>query len=84
MPVTLAQALMGAVIHVKTVGGAKVKLRIPAGTQPGRKFRIKGQGLEKHGQKGDQIVTVNVKLPEKMTPEQEAALKAFAGKLETP
>lgn len=84
VPVTLAQALMGAVIHVKTVGGAKVKLRIPAGTQPGRKFRIKGQGLEKHGQKGDQIVTVNVKLPEKMTPEQEAALKAFAGKLETP
>lgn len=81
VPVTLAQALMGAVIQVKTVAGAKVKLRIPAGTQPGRKFRIKGQGLEKNGQKGDQIVTVNVKLPERMTPEQEAALKEFAGKM---
>jgi molecular chaperone DnaJ len=83
VPITLTQALMGAVIQVKTVGGAKVKLRIPAGTQPGRKFRIKGHGLEKNGQKGDQIVTVNVKLPEKMTPEQEAALKEFAGKMGT-
>jgi molecular chaperone DnaJ len=83
VPVTLSQALMGAVIQVKTVGGAKVKLRIPAGTQPGRKFRIKRQGLEKNGQKGDQMVTVQVKLPEKLTPEQEAALKEFAGKMET-
>lgn len=81
VPVTLTQALMGAVIQVKTVSGAKVKLRIPTGTQPGRKFRIKGHGLEKHGQKGDQIVTVQVKLPEKMTPEQEAAFKEFAGKM---
>jgi len=81
VPVTLTQALMGAAIQVKTVSGAKVKLRIPSGTQPGRKFRIKGQGLEKNGQKGDQIVTVQVKLPEKLTPEQEAALKEFAGKM---
>ena len=81
VPVTLAQALMGSVIQVKTIGGAKVKLRIPAGTQPGRKFRIKGHGIEKSGQKGDQIVTVQVKLPEKMTPEQEAALKDFASKM---
>lgn len=82
VPVTLTQALMGAVIQVRTVGGARVKLRIPAGTQPGRKFRLKGQGLEKNGQKGDQIVTVQVKLPEKLTPEQAAALKEFAGKME--
>jgi molecular chaperone DnaJ len=81
VPVTLTQALMGSTIQVKTIGGSKVKLKIPAGTQPGRKFRVKGQGLEKGGQKGDQIITVNVKLPEKMTPDQEAALKDFAGKL---
>ena len=79
---TLTQALMGAVIQVRTVSGAKVKLRIPVGTQPGRKFKLKGQGLEKHGQKGDQIVSVQVKLPEKLTPEQEAALKEFAGKMD--
>ena len=81
VPVTLAQALMGSTIQVRTVGGAKVKLKIPAATQPGRKFRIKGHGIEKNGQKGDQIVTVQVKLPEKMTPDQEAALKDFASKM---
>jgi molecular chaperone DnaJ len=83
VPITLSQALIGAAIQVRTIGGTKVKLRIPPGTQPGRKFRVKGQGLEKGGQKGDQIVTVRVKLPEKLTPEQEAALKEFAGKLES-
>ena len=82
VPITLTQALIGAIIQVRTVSGAKVKLRIPAGTQPGRKFRIKGHGLDKNGHKGDQIVTVQVKLPEKLTPEQEAALKEFAGKME--
>ncbi len=81
VPVALAQALMGTTIQVRTIRGAKVKLKIPAGTQPGRKFRIPGQGLEKNGQKGDQIVTVNVKLPEKLTAEQEAALKEFAEKM---
>ncbi len=82
VPITLTQALIGSTIQVKTVHGAKVKLKIPTGTQPGRKFRVKGQGLEKNGQKGDQIVTVNVKLPEKLTPEQAAALKEFAGTME--
>jgi molecular chaperone DnaJ len=83
VPVTLSQALMGSTIQVKTVAGAKVKLKIPAGTQPGKKFRIKGQGIDRNGQKGDQIVTVNVKLPEKLTPEQEAALKDFAGTMDS-
>jgi molecular chaperone DnaJ len=84
VPITLTQALIGATIQVRTVAGAKVKLKIPAGTQPGRKFRIKGQGLEKQGQRGDQIVTVQVKLPEKLTPEQQAALNEFAGKMGGP
>jgi molecular chaperone DnaJ len=78
VPVTLSQALLGSSLQVRTVGGAKVRLKVPAGTQPGRKFRITGQGLEKNGQKGDQIVTVQVRMPEKLTPEQEAALRAFS------
>jgi molecular chaperone DnaJ len=79
VPVTLAQAVLGATIQVNTVHGSKVKLRIPAGTQPGKVFRVRGQGLEKQGQKGDQLVTMKVKIPEKLTPEQEEAFKAFAG-----
>lgn len=78
IPITLKQAVLGSVVQVKTVAGTKVKLRIPAGTQPGRKFRIKGQGVEKSGQRGDQVVTVNVKLPEQLTPEQEALFREFA------
>jgi molecular chaperone DnaJ len=78
VPITLTQAMLGSTIQVRTVAGARVKLKIPAGTQPGRKFRIRGQGLEKNGQKGDQVVAVQVKIPEKLTPEQEAAFRAFS------
>lgn len=78
IPISLSQAMLGTTAQVTTVHGSKVKLKIPAGTQSGRKFRVKGQGLEKGGQKGDQLVTVQVKIPEKLTPEQEEAFRAFA------
>ncbi|MCA9764323.1 MAG: J domain-containing protein [Gemmatimonadetes bacterium] len=78
IPIALSQAVLGTTVQVKTIGGSKVKLRIPAGTQPGKKFRVRGQGLTKGGQTGDQIVTVNVKIPEKLTPEQEKAFREFA------
>jgi DnaJ-class molecular chaperone len=58
--------------------GRKVVLRIPAGTQPGRKFRVKGAGVEKGGQKGDQLVEIDVRLPEKLSPDQEALVKQLA------
>jgi molecular chaperone DnaJ len=78
IPISLSQAVLGTSVHVNTVHGSKVKLKIPAGTESARKFRIKGQGLEKGGQKGDQLVTVQVKIPEKLTPDQELAFRAFA------
>ncbi len=80
IPVNLAQAMLGTTVHVRTVRGAKVKMRLPAGTQPGRKLRITGQGIEKGGSKGDQIVTVQVKIPEKLNAEQEAEFREFAEK----
>ena len=78
VPINLAQAVLGTRLRVRTLDGKKVVLRIPAGTQPGRKFRIKGQGLEKNGRKGDQLVGVQVTLPAKLSPEQEALMKQFA------
>lgn len=81
IPVSLTQALLGSTVQVKTVNGTKVKLKIPPGTQPGRKFRIRGQGVDKNGQKGDQVVAVKVKIPEKLTPEQEEAFREFNEKL---
>jgi molecular chaperone DnaJ len=59
VPLNLAQATLGTRIRVRTLDGKKVMLRIPAGTQPGRKFRVKGQGLEKNGRRGDQLVGVS-------------------------
>jgi molecular chaperone DnaJ len=78
VPLNLAQALLGSKISVKTIDGRKVVLRIPPGTQPGRKFRIKGAGIVKGGQKGDQLVAIEVKIPETLTPEQEAMVKQLA------
>src|SRR6185295_19517818 len=74
----LAQASLGSRLRVRTLDGKKVMLRIPGGTQPGRKFRIKGQGVEKNGVKGDQLVQVQVIVPEQLTPEQQDMLKRFA------
>lgn len=78
VPVNIVQATLGTRIKVRTIEGKHVVLRIPPGTQPGRKFRIKGQGIEKHGTRGDQLVEVEVHVPATLTPEQEARLKAFA------
>jgi molecular chaperone DnaJ len=78
VPLNIAQAALGTRLRVRTLDGKKVMLRIPAGTQPGRKFRIKGQGVEKNGVRGDQLVQVQVTVPEQLTPEQEGLLKQFA------
>ena len=78
VPINLAQALLGTRLRVRTLDGKKVVLKVPPGTQPGRKFRIKGLGLEKNGQRGDQLVAVQVQMPEKLTPEQEELVKKFA------
>jgi molecular chaperone DnaJ len=78
VPLNLAQATLGTRLRVRTLDGKKVVLRIPGGTQPGRKFRIKAQGVEKNGVRGDQLVQVNVTVPEELTPEQQDLLKRFA------
>jgi molecular chaperone DnaJ len=64
VPINLAQATLGSKIRVRTVDGKRVVLRIPTGTQSGTKFRVKGQGVEKDGRRGDQYVQVKVTVPE--------------------
>ena len=80
VPINLAQALLGSKVKVKTLGGRRVVLKIPPGTQHGQKFRIPGQGIERNGRRGDLFVEVHVTIPEHLTPEQEEAVKAFADK----
>ncbi|MGH7498182.1 MAG: DnaJ C-terminal domain-containing protein, partial [Gemmatimonadales bacterium] len=76
--VNVAQAILGTRLRVRTIDGKRVMLKIPSGTQPGRKFRIKGQGIEKNGRRGDQIVQVQVTVPADLTPEQQELFKKFA------
>ncbi len=76
--INVAQAMLGTKLKVRTLDGKHLVLRIPAGTQPARKFRIKGQGIEKGGARGDQIVEIQVEVPSKLSPEQEAVVKSWA------
>jgi molecular chaperone DnaJ len=78
VPINIAQATLGSRVSVKTLDGTKVAIKIPPGTASGKRFRVRGQGIEKDGTKGDLIVQVDVSVPEKLTPEQEEAMKAFA------
>jgi molecular chaperone DnaJ len=78
VPVNLAQAALGTKLKVRTIDGRHVVLKIPPGTQPGRKFRIKGQGIEKNRRRGDQFVEIAITVPDKLTKDQEQALKQFA------
>jgi molecular chaperone DnaJ len=55
-----------------------VVLRIPPGTQSGTRFRIKGQGVEKGGRRGDQYVKVEVGVPETLSDEQRKQFEDFA------
>jgi molecular chaperone DnaJ len=76
--ISIADATLGKKINVKTLDGTKVSIKIPPGTQNGKRFRVRGHGIEKDGAKGDLIVEVEVTVPEKLTPEQEEAMRKFA------
>ncbi|HEY4554347.1 MAG TPA: molecular chaperone DnaJ [Bacillaceae bacterium] len=79
MPITFAQAALGDEIEVPTLHG-KVKLKIPAGTQTGTRFRLRGKGVHNvrgHGI-GDQHILVKIVTPTKLTDQQKQLLREFA------
>ena len=76
--ISIVDATLGKKVNVKTLDGTKVSIKIPAGTQNAKRFRVRGHGIDKDSQKGDLIVEVEVTVPEQLTPEQEEAMKAFA------
>jgi molecular chaperone DnaJ len=78
VPINLAQALLGSRIRVRTVDGKKVVLRIPPGTQSGTSFRIRGQGVQKEQQRGDQLVRVRIEVPEELSEEGREAAESLA------
>ncbi len=79
VPVSFVQAALGAEIEVPTLNG-KTTIKIPAGTQPGTMFRLKGQGVKNvqgYGH-GDLHVRINVEVPTHLNSEQRAKLQEFA------
>jgi len=78
VPINIAQATLGSRISVKTLDDKKVALKIPPGTPAGKRFRVRGQGIDKNGQKGDLIVEITITVPEKLNEEQERMMKEFA------
>ena len=79
IPVTFTQAALGCEIEVPSLGG-KVPLKIPEGIQSGRKFRLRGMGIQQlqgHG-RGDQLVVVRVETPVNLSKQQKELLEEFA------
>jgi molecular chaperone DnaJ len=84
IPISFPQAALGAEIAVPTIDGEEDKLSIPAGTQPGTSFRIRGRGISKRGgsARGDLYVTVSVTVPAKLTREQKDLVAKLGGTFE--
>lgn len=78
LPITIVQASLGAELEVPTLDG-HVKYNMPAGTQNGTVFRLKGKGipyLQSKG-RGDEFVKVNVEIPKNLTDRQKELLREF-------
>lgn len=78
MPITFSQAALGDSIIVPAMS-EKISYKVPAGTQPGTTFRIKGKGIKnvRSGRPGDLYVQVNIEVPTKLTSEQKDMIKEF-------
>jgi molecular chaperone DnaJ len=80
IPIKFTLATLGGALEVPTLFG-KATVKVPAGTQSGTTFRLRGKGmpsLRQRGAQGDQLVRVQVEVPTKLTSEQEKLLKEFA------
>ncbi len=80
LPVTLYDAVLGGKVRVPTLTG-EVELAIPAGTNSGRTFRLKGKGLKAKSGNGDLLASVRIVLPEGNDDELDALMRKWkAGK----
>ena len=77
LPVTFAEATLGADIKVPTLSGDDVTVRLAAGTPTGRVLRVKGRGITKGHTVGDLLVTIEVQVPRRVEGEALEALKKF-------
>ena len=83
VPISFAEAALGAEIDIPVLGGKTEKYQIPEGTQSGTSFTLKGKGISdiNTGRRGNLILTVMVETPKNLSPEQKKLLSDFAASL---
>lgn len=83
---TLREALLGAEVPIETITGKRLLLRVPEGTQPGRTFRLTGQGLPRFRAdgNGDLFVRARVTLPVRLDPRGRELVTAFLDHIDPP
>jgi len=77
VPVTFAEAVLGATIQVPTLGGDPVKLKVAPNTPNGRVLRVKGRGVQSSKGVGDLLATVEVLVPSHVSDKAAKALQEF-------
>lgn len=79
VPISFTQAALGATVEVPSLNGPR-QLKVPAGTQYGSLFRIRGQGLPdiRSRRIGDELVQITIETPAKLNAKQEQLLREFA------
>ncbi|MDX5319308.1 MAG: J domain-containing protein, partial [Actinomycetes bacterium] len=78
LPVTFAEAALGATIEVPTLDGSTVRVKVPAGTPSGRTLRVKNRGIRSSKGVGDLLVTVDVVVPQRLNAKAKDAVQQFA------
>jgi molecular chaperone DnaJ len=78
VPVTYAEAVLGADIEVPVLDGSKVRIRIKPGTQPGARHRVKGRGISTPKGAGDLIVIVDIAVPAHPSEAERKAVEELA------
>jgi molecular chaperone DnaJ len=77
LPVTFAEAALGATVSVPTLDGTPVRVKVPAGTPSGRVLRVKGRGVTVKDHTGDLLAKVLVVVPQRLTKDTREAVEAL-------
>ena len=80
-PVAMTTAALGGAVEVPTIEGKRIKVSVPAGTQTGQQFRLKGKGMSvlRSPARGDMFVEIVVETPVNLSKKQRDLLQEFAG-----
>jgi molecular chaperone DnaJ len=78
LPVTFAEAALGATVSVPTLDGSSVKVKVAPGTPSGRVLRLKGRGVARGDHQGDLLAKVQVVVPQRLTDEAREAVEKMA------